>query len=561
MTEVDGAVAALDSLPPVDVVPQQSERLVKPIEEEKVQDELAAATEAGTEASGTASVTDDKATEEHKEVTEPMEPIERRDEEVKEQEHEKEQSPLDTITESASDDLTSPAHHIADAQQDSDSDSDDDSDAELLVSAAAATSVHPTFTVSAPRPEYHASVLEQQIELDHKHDSEYHVPHLTDLDFSTPTPSQPATPVPATASTPLPFRFDPSIILLPDTERFCAASLPLLYPKLAMTLSRPDVRLDVKLAALACCVELVRSPLHVHELQSHGVLDELIVNAGAGDEQLRVLSTEALTWVVRQREARHYCRENGIVGRLGTLLIDHSVSVRLNAAAVLLQLSVSEPQLLYEPPISAAAGDAASVMAHLVRRVQSDTSESVKAVLLRCILCGLKQRVGLIVARYNTLLPVLSSLLPMSHPQLVAAACDCMAAVAVEDVDRQELLSLGLHAPLLQWLTADEVAVRRSAAGALMQATVGVTVKQAVVASGGVQLCALRIKGEEAVEAVLCVLLELLANLMESKKGKQLVADDDALLAAVRSRAEDKQASHNLHLSAQSALLKLTYAP
>ena len=321
------------------------------------------------------------------------------------------------------------------------------------------------------------------------------------------------------------------------------------------------MKVDVKLSALAVCVDLLRSPLHVHELQAHGVLDELIVNAGAGDEQLRVLATEALTWAIRQREARHYCRENGIVGRMGTLLIDHSVSVRTNAASVLWRLSASEPQLLYEPPVSAAAGDAASVMAYLIRRVQKDSSDGVKAVLLRCILCGLKQREGLIVARYNILLPVLTSLLPLTQPPLLAAACDCLAAVAVEEVDRQELLSLGLHTSLLQWLTADDVAVRRSAAGALMQATVGVAVKQAVVAAGGVQICAERVKSGETVEAVLCVLLELLANLMESKKGKQLVAGDDALLTAVRTRAEDKKASRNLQLSAQSALQKLTYAP
>ena len=319
--------------------------------------------------------------------------------------------------------------------------------------------------------------------------------------------------------------------------------------------------MEVKLSALACCVELLRSPLHVYELQSHGVLDELIVNAGAGDEQLRILATEALTWAVRQREAREYCRENGIVGRMGTLLIDHSVSVRMNAAGVLLRLSASEPQLLYEPPVSAVAADAASVMAYLVRRVHKDSSDAVKAVLLRCVLCGLKRREGLIVARYNTLLPVLASLLPLSHPPLIAAVCDCLAALAVEDVDRQELLSLGLHTSLLQWLTADDVPVRRSAAGALMQATVAVTVKQAVVAAGGVELCAQRVKSDETVEAVLCVLLELLANLMESKKGKQLVAGDEALLTAVRSRAENKKASPNLRLTAQSALQKLTYAP
>ena len=574
MTEVYSEVHVNDGLPPVDQELQQLEQPVKQIEEEKVQDELPATlTEDCTEESSDAVVEARKEAEEHKEFT-PT--IEHAVEEVKEQEEAQvEQQPQvdsdSTTAEAPSDSLTLSAQPSTSSNQpdDDDSDSDDDSDdddSQLTATTAtttttSSTSAAPT-TLSAPRAEVRASILEQQIELDDKHDREYHVPHLADFDFSTPTPSEPATPVPAAAATPPPpFRFDPSIILLPDADHFCAASLPLLYPKLTLTLSRPDVQVDVKLSALVCCVELMRSPLHVVELQSHGVLDELIVNAGAGDERLRVLATEALTWAVRQREARVYCRENGIVGRMGTLLIDHSVNVRMNAASVLLRLSASEPQLLYEPPVSPAAGDAASVMAYLVRRVQKDSSDGVKALLLRCILCGLKRREGLIVARYNTLLPVVASLLPLSHPPLIAAACECMAAVAVEDVDRQELLSLGLHTPLLQWLAADDVAVRRSAAGALMQATVGVAVKQAVVTAGGVQLCAQRIKREESVEAVQCVLLELLANLLSTAKGKQLVAGDEALLTAVRNRAEDKTANHNLHMSAQSALQKLVYAP
>ena len=562
---------------------QQLERPVKPVEEEKVQDEPSAGNEDSTDDVTAVTEARDQS-EEHRE--ESALPIEHAAEEMKEQDEQaqpKQQLPEpNSSTESPSDlptlliPLTAsdqpddqpthdsplpPPEPTATIEQDNNVDNgDSDEETEPSVPAIATSTAPASSTIAVPRPNHRSSILEQQIELEEKHDREYHVPHLADFDFSTPTPSEPATPVPV-PSTPPPFQFDPSIILLPDTERFRAASLPLLYPKLALTLSRADVSVDIKLSALACCVELSRSPLHVYELQAHGVLDELIVNTGAGDEQLRVLATEALTWAVRQREARHYCRENGVVGRMGTLLIDHSVSVRLNAASVLLRLSASEPKLLYEPPVSAAAGDAASVMAYLVRRVERDSSDAVKALLLRCILCGLKSREGLIVARYNTLLPALTSLLPYSHPSLIAAACDCLAAVAVEEVDRQELLSLGLHNSLLQWLAADDVTVRRSAAGALMQATVGVAVKQAVVAAGGVQLCAQRIKSEEAVEAVLCVQLELLANLMESKQGKQQVAGDLALLTAVRSRADDQTATHNLRLSAQSALQKLLYQP
>ena len=582
MTDVDSGVSAPDilPLPPADELLQheQDEELltaVKPSDVEKVQQEEEVLPVSDQEHDAVDSRTDDKADEEQKEMTEQL-----HEEEKESSAHDDQQTlqpPLSARSpEAAAATITSSAHPVT--SNNSDSDSDDDVDKVAQQPAAAPDSRPKTTRVS---------VLEQQIERDNKHDHEYHVPHLADFDFSTPprtpsassSPAAAATPifqssaasstpssqislaVPAAAAAPAPFRFDPSIILMPDTERFSAASLPLLYPKLALTLAGTDVKVEVKLSALVCCVELLRSPLHTYELQAHGVLDELIVNAGAGDEQLRVLATEALTWAVRQREARQYCRENGVVGRMGALLIDHCVQVRINAAGVLLRLSASEPQLLYEAPVSAAAGDAASVMAFLVRRVQKDTNDEVRAQLLRCIQCGLTRRVGLIVARYNTLLPVLASLLPISHPPLIAAACDCVAAVAVDEVDRTELLSLSLHTPLLQWLALEDATVRRSAAGALMQATVGVAVKQAVVAAGGVQLCVDRIKGEESVEAVVCVLLQLLANLMESKAGKQIVAGDEALLAAVKSRAEDKTATTNLQLSAQSALRKLDYAP
>ena len=562
MTEVSSASMALEqpdsALPAVDEVESQLEPTVKEAEEEKVQDDLPATCADDDTEQGVVAVAElyEKVEEEQKEFA-PA--VEQAKECVKEQDEQQLEEQLELQAENES---VSPPHaaevQFAAAQSDDDSDSDDSEyeQGQALPTAQPAASALPVL-----RSNFRGSILEQQIAQDEKQAREYHVPHLADFDFSTPTPSEPNTPVPAASATPQPFRLDPAIILLPDTERFSAASLPLLYPKLALTLSRSDVALSIKLCALRCCVELTRSPLHVHELQAHGVLDELIVNAGAGDEQLRVLATEALGWAVRQREARQFCRENGLVVRLCSLLIDHSATVRGNAARVLLRLSATEPQLLYEAPVSAAAGDAASVMAYLVRRVQTDSSDDVKALLLRCVLCGLKRREGLIVARYNNLLPVIASLPPLARPPLIAAACDCVAAVAVEDVDRQELLSLGLHTAMLQWLPASDVAVRRSAAGALMQATVGVAVKQAVVAAGGVELCAQRVKSEEAVEAVLCVLLQLLANLMESKKGRQLVDGDELLLTAVRTRAEDKTASDDLRLSAQSALQKLTYAP
>ena len=563
MTEVSTASIALEqpvgALPAVDEVESQLEPAVKQAEEEKVQDDPPfTAIDDTTETGGVAVAESyEKVEDEVKEFTPAVEQAE---EKVNEQDKQQLEEQLEPQTEA--DSVSSPPAagvQLTAAQLDDDSDSDD---SEYEQGRAALSTAQPAASaLSAPRSDFRASVLEQQIEQDEKQAREYHVPHLADFDFSTPTPSEPNTPVPAASATPPPFRFDPSIILLPDTERFSAASHPLLYPKLALTLSRGDVSLGIKLSALRCCVELTRSPLHVHELQAHGVLDELIVNAGAGDEQLRVLATEALGWAVRQREARQFCRENGLVVRLCSLLIDHSATVRANAASVLLPLTATEPQLLYEAPVSAAAGDAASVMAYLVRRVHTDSSDDVKALLLRCVLSGLKRREGLIVARYNGLLPVIASLPPLSRPPLIAAACDCVAAVAVEEVDRQELLSLGLHTALLQWLPANDVAMRRSAAGALMQATVGVAVKQAVVAAGGVELCAQRVKSDETVEAVLCVLLQLLANLMESKKGRQLVTGDEALLTAVRARAEDKTASHDLRLSAQSALQSLTYAP
>ena len=461
---------------------------------------------------------------------------------------------------------------FADAVYNDSSDSDDseDDDVAHFQPALVDPSLPPASSTAASAVNNPYLHLEEEIALEDRRDREYAVPHLSSISFDTPVSSAPSTPfsppepalVAALPESESPFLFDPTLILIPDSHRFARSSLPLLYPKLTLTLASATIPLHVRLAALSACVDLSRDPLHLPHMLSHGVVDELIINAGWADEDVRTRATEALLYVVGRREGREYALTNGLVARVSTMLIDQCVAVRSNACHVLLRVAEMQPRALYEEPVSAAAGDAASLLTFLIRRLQTDLDAGVRVALLRCIKLGLRRKPGLVIARSNELPRVIAETiasLPQSPPPvLLQAIAEVLAAVAGEDEGKEELVAEGLQISLLAWTAYQgAVGVRLSAATALMHATVGVAMKHAVVRGGGVDLCVARIQGAETDRDVQCALLQLLANLMETAKAKAQLLHDVLLQSRVQTLAASKAVEDKaLVRSAQAVLYK-----
>ena len=180
-----------------------------------------------------------------------------------------------------------------------DSDSEDEDDAAMPLPATRGSSLSQSNAEPQPPPPAAHNPylhLEADIEKEDKQEREYHIPHLSALTFVTPPVSEPSTP-----AAPPAFQLDTTLRLTPDTESFATSSLPLLFPKLALTLSSPSTPLPIKLSALRVCIDLARRPEHLLPLLSHLVVDELIINASAASEELRTAATQALLEVVQAR--------------------------------------------------------------------------------------------------------------------------------------------------------------------------------------------------------------------------------------------------------------------
>ena len=194
------------------------------------------------------------------------------------------------------------------------------------------------------------------------------------------------------------------------------------------------------------------------------------------------------------------------------------MQVRLNGAETLRRLTIADSRLLFAAPVSAAAGDAASELGFLIRRVERDGDIGVKTLLLRCIRPALRTRDGLTIARYNGILAVLRSIIgnlkivaaasspPASSPSssspaisaLLRAIADVLTGVAEEDEGKDDIVGHQLHLALMAWVEHPQSAVRHAAVSALTQTSVGVKGKHACVRDGCVQLCVRRVKGRGA---------------------------------------------------------------
>ena len=208
----------------------------------------------------------------------------------------------------------------ADAIYNDSSDSDDDEGEPLPPSTL--PSIPPTTDAStAPHPHNPYLHLEEEIEEEDKRDRECAIPHLSSISFDTPKASSPTTPfltapsesAPSSLAPAVPFRFDPTLVLIPDVDHFVRSSLPLLYPKLTLTLSTPSTPLHTRLAALSTCVDLSRDPLHHPHLIEHGVLDELLLNSTAPHPPIRLLCLTSLLHLVPHLTPRAYCLSHGLV--------------------------------------------------------------------------------------------------------------------------------------------------------------------------------------------------------------------------------------------------------
>ena len=430
------------------------------------------------------------------------------------------------------------------------SDSDDDLPASLPPS---------TSTSSVPHPPFHS--LEEAIELEEKQDREYAVPHLSSISFDTPVASAPATPSALSPSNPPPpFTCDPTLVLIPDIHHFARSHLPLLYPKISLTLAAPNTPLHVRLDALSACVDLSRDPLHLPHLISEGVVDELLLNAGWADEEVRRRATQALFHIVGRKEGREYTLDHGLIARVPNLLIDQSVDVRVLGCEVLERVVSVDVGVLLDVPQSAAAGDAASVLTFLIRRLQQDTQPRVHIRLLRCIRLALRKKDGLIIARYNGFTRILhKAIQQLQGPPvgLLEELGRTLAAVAGEEEGKVEMVEEQLQVPLLEWMQHEDVGVRLNAATALTHATVGVAMKHAVVKGGGVDVCVTRILTVETDIAVLTTQLQLLVNLMETAKAKSQLKENAELQVRVQALAGSaKKEEASLARSAQSVVLK-----
>ena len=471
-------------------------------------------------------------------------------------------------------------------------DSSDSEDGDDPATLPAPTSSSPTSS-RPPRPSNPYLHLEEEIDEEDKRDRQYTVPSLSSISFDTPPSSTPATPTTSTSSTsslppsssaslPLssdpashptpaqpatpgeaaePFHVDPTLILIPDTDVFSRSSLPLLYGKLRLTLSSPATPLPTRLTALAVALDLTRDPLHLPPLIAEGVIDELLLNASGPAEDVRCLASAALLHVVRRREGREYTTANGLIARLPNLLIDQAVDVRVNGCGLLEAVAAVHPAVLFEAPTSAAAGESASVMTFLIRRLQVDGDERVHVALLRCIRLGLRRREGLIVARYNGLTKGVREAIDRAGtaagPEVLQAMADVLAGIAGEDEGKEEMVAEELHRPLLQWTQAEQVGLRLAATTALTHAAVGVAMKHAVVREGGVEVCVERLVRGERDVGVQCQLLQLLVNLMETAKAKALLVGNVELQLRVQVWADSKKKEDAaLTRSARAVMLK-----
>ena len=470
------------------------------------------------------------------------------------------------------DDTVEPTRPSADVIYNDSSDSEDDDGHPAAPSTIPTTTSEPS-TTHPHNPYLH---LEEEIEAEEKRDREYAVPSLASISFDTPTSSSPATPffaasalVAPPAAAAVPFRFDPTLVLIPDVDRFVRSSAPLLYPKLALTLSTPTTPLPTRLSALSTCVDLSRDPLHHPHLLEHGVLDELLLHSTASHPPIRLLSLTALLHLTPHLTPRLYLTSHGLLPRLCTLLIDQSPDVRTTASHVLLTTATPNAAVLYGDPVSPAAGDAASVLTFVVRRVGVEGCGGVVEGLLACVREGLRRKEGLIVGRYNGLVKVVRGLMGrveegegegvrvrVGWEGVVEGLGKVLAAAAGEEESRAEMVQEGVEGPLMRWMLHGRVGVRQSAVTALMHATVSVTMKHAVVRAGGVELVVGRVMEGEEDAAVLAALLQLLANLMETAKAKARVKEDEQIKDRVRQLADsgDKKTPSNLARSAQCVL-------
>ena len=461
---------------------------------------------------------------------------------------------LSTTEESKIDDSITPPHPSDVIYNDS-SDSEDD----VSPSFSPPFLPPPTSTASAPHPPFHS--LEEDIELEEKQDREYAVPHLSSISFDTPVSSAPATPSVVTPSNlPYPFTCDPTIILIPDKHQFARSHLPLLYPKLTLILAATTTPLHVRLDALSACVDLTRDPLHLPHLISEGVVDELLLNTGWADEEVRRLSAKALYHLVERREGREYTLDQGLIARIPNLLIDQCADVRVLGCEVLERVVRVEVGVLLGVPQSAAAGDAASVLTFLIRRFQQDTQPRVQIHLLRCIRLALRKKDGLIIARYNGFTRILHKaiqLLKGPPVGLLEEMGRVLAAVAGEEEGKAEMVEEQLQVPLLEWMQHQDVGVKLSAATALTHATGGIAMKHAVVTAGGIDICVARILTLETDTAALTMQLQLLTNLMETAKAKAQLKAHAELQVRVQSLSKSaKKEEASLARSAQSVMLK-----
>jgi len=443
-----------------------------------------------------------------------------------------------------------------------------------------------------------ASPVEQEEQISH-------TPRITALTFITPVESKQQTPrtpkviennnnteltVNNNENEQLSLTNDTGFSLPLDPEYFSVSSEPLLYLKITSTLSSLSCSHSLKSQALQVAIDLSRQSKNIYYLIDHGVYDEAVINAGEGNENVRILSTQLLIIIISSHHGRQHANSFNLLTRCPQWVIDQIPEVRSNTCLIINQLTMqsnSNISQLFKQPQSTAATNFPSLLAFLIHRLTIDSDYLTKSNLLIILLRAIKIKEGRIICRYQKLFSVLKkcfitinennpssshgsrnnnfSLLKIKN-LLISNLCLIIAELVLDPIDKKDFTLEKLYSYIIPLIINNDATIRKTSLLSLMNATIHLNIK--LICIKEFHLLSVCIKQIQQENEIICLSLifQLLCNLCEHPEARQYengIIYSEEIIQMIQNRMKEKNHLNekNLQFSAKALLEKLQFQP